>query len=319
MKVYGVNLAGGEFGTALPGILGQDYIYPQDAQFAYYASKGIKYVRLPFKPERIQRWAGGSLDAYALHVGLYPALDLAQHHGIKVLLDPHSFGRWYGSPYRLTYEDRKMLRSFVGPFVEATCDHPAVWGYELIGNEPHDMPGDPVTTWRLDYEAAEEARFYTNKMLVWAPTGWQSARFLKDNAMGFVWSGDRNSCIGVHVYGDGDSSGSYNVPYAEDVDRGVWPQGPTVTANTMAQRLSYAVDWAEANGVNLLVTECGTPQEPEWLAMLDNLLGLVSQTPTVLGAFLWAGGPWWGDYRLSTEPNADGSMKRQLTTLLKYT
>lgn len=317
MKIWGVNLSGAEFGTALPGILNQDYVFPLEAQFAYYASKGIKYVRLPFKPERMQRWAGGTLDAYGLHVGLYPTLDLAQKHGIQVLLDPHSFGRWYGNPYSLVWQDRQMLRDFVGKFVDATCDHPAVWGYELIGNEPHDMPGDPRTTWRLDYEAADEARQRTNKMLVWTPTGWQSARFLKDNEAGFIWSGDANSCLGVHVYGDGNSSGSYDKEYGTDIDLGTYPQ-KTVSPTTMADRLQYAIDWAQAHSVDLLVTECGTPQDAEWLAMLDNLLGKASAATNVLGAFLWAGGPWWGDYRLSTEPNADGSDKAQITTLLKW-
>jgi endoglucanase len=48
----GVNLAGGEFGTG--NRLNWDYVYPTEKQVAYYASRGFKLLRIPFKsrPDR---------------------------------------------------------------------------------------------------------------------------------------------------------------------------------------------------------------------------------------------------------------------------
>ena len=44
---YGVNLAGAEFGSRLPGTYGTDYTYPTHAEVDYFASKGMGIIRLP--------------------------------------------------------------------------------------------------------------------------------------------------------------------------------------------------------------------------------------------------------------------------------
>jgi endoglucanase len=317
VKLFGVNLCGAEFGgDALPGVLGHDYTYEFGAQFAYYRSKGLTLFRLPFRWERTQRWPFGSLDAYGLHRGLYAALDAAQQHGCQVLLEPHQYGRIYGATLTASRDDLLAVSDFWTEFANATAQHPAVYGYEVLGNEPHDQPGDPATTWRLDYEAAEAVRAVTDKPIIWAAPGWQSARYVRDNEAGFAWAGDANSSLGVHVYGDGDSSGTYRVPYASDIDQG-WPRVP-VSATTMADRLQFAVTWAAERDLNLMVTEFGVPGAPEWLAGLDGLLNRMSVEPNVLGGFAWAGGPWWpSDHPLTLEP-LNGVDRPQLTLLASY-
>ena len=51
----GVSLAGAEFGEGkLPGIHGQDYIYPASDSVGYYQRKGMNLIRLPFLWERLQ-------------------------------------------------------------------------------------------------------------------------------------------------------------------------------------------------------------------------------------------------------------------------
>ena len=50
VALKGVNLAGAEFnGSKLPGVLYKDYIYPNDAEFDYFASIGANVIRLPFR------------------------------------------------------------------------------------------------------------------------------------------------------------------------------------------------------------------------------------------------------------------------------
>ena len=58
----GVNLAGAEFGSNVPGSFGTDYTYPTHAEIDYYASKGLTVIRLPFLWERLQRSEFGALD-----------------------------------------------------------------------------------------------------------------------------------------------------------------------------------------------------------------------------------------------------------------
>ncbi|MFX8871876.1 hypothetical protein ABTM94_19310, partial [Acinetobacter baumannii] len=51
----GINLCGSEFGEdKLPGKLNVDYVYPNEKEITYFASKGFKIIDIPFRWERIQ-------------------------------------------------------------------------------------------------------------------------------------------------------------------------------------------------------------------------------------------------------------------------
>jgi len=316
-KLWGVNLAGAEFAPdRLPGTLGVDYEFPDIETYAYYAEQGIKFVRLPLLWERIQHGRLWHLDVLEMHRGLLKSLDAAAECGVQCLLELHNYGRYFTRSLTVAQDDVDAIRDVVGKLVEATTAHEAVYGYEVPCNEPHDLLGDPETTWRLAAETAEAVRMRSGKLIVWATPGWQSARFLKDNEQGFVWSDDDNSVLGVHNYGDGNFTGTYGVPYEQDVDQG-YPRGP-VQRSTMAERLQHAIDWAEPRGLRLLVTECGVPAGAPWLEMLEAFLGRITSNPSVLGAFLWAGGRRWpADYPLNLEP-IGGKHKPQLALLKKF-
>src|SRR3569833_3569925 len=63
----GENLSGAEcIGTKLPCTLSKDYIYPFQAEFAYFSSIGMNAVRLPFRWEWVQPTLFGELDAAEL-------------------------------------------------------------------------------------------------------------------------------------------------------------------------------------------------------------------------------------------------------------
>ena len=64
--LLGVNLAGAEFGSNVPGVFGTDYTYPTHTEIDYYAAKGMSVVRLPFLWERIQHSKNAALDAVEL-------------------------------------------------------------------------------------------------------------------------------------------------------------------------------------------------------------------------------------------------------------
>ena len=74
MPYRGVNLAGAEFGTALPGTEDRDYKWPTSSEVDYFVSKGMNTFRIGFKWERLQPVANGEL------AGPYLAkLDGARH------------------------------------------------------------------------------------------------------------------------------------------------------------------------------------------------------------------------------------------------
>jgi aryl-phospho-beta-D-glucosidase BglC (GH1 family) len=91
----GVSLSGLEFTpNAIPGTVNIAYFQTVNADFAYYKSKGLNLVRIPFMWDRIQPYLNGALDsAYKGYVD--QAISYAASNGMKVVLDVHNYGRRY--------------------------------------------------------------------------------------------------------------------------------------------------------------------------------------------------------------------------------
>jgi endoglucanase len=94
--LLGVNLAGAEFGSNVPGVFGTDYTYPTHSEIDYYAAKGMGVVRLPFLWERIQRSEFGQLDAAELG-RLDDVVSYATGRGLKIEIEPHNYGYGFGA------------------------------------------------------------------------------------------------------------------------------------------------------------------------------------------------------------------------------
>ena len=321
-KIFGVNLAGAEFNANVEGVLGTDYQYPGEAQYAYYASQGIKVVRIPLLAERVQPGRWYEFDALLMHRGLYTSLDLAQKHGIMAILEPHQYGEFFGEKVSADAFDIDTVLDWWEKFTEHTTPHDAVYGYEVFCNEPHDQPGDPDTTWKINKVVAEAVRKRTGKAIILATPGWQSARFSQDNEKGIVLPNIDNYYFGYHVYGDGNSTGTYNTQFSQDVDQASWvPQGSSpimVGPTTMSDRLMFGVRFAQKYGRQIFVTEAGVPRSPDWQPMWQDFLHTCSITPEVLGVFAWAGGPMWpATYPLNLEP-LSGVTAPQLQAMRQY-
>lgn len=89
---FGINLAGAEFGERMPGVFGEDYMYPTAGDLDYFKAKGLTLVRLPFKWERIQPVLGADLDHAELE-RMKKVVLMAQERNIWVLLDMHNYCR----------------------------------------------------------------------------------------------------------------------------------------------------------------------------------------------------------------------------------
>jgi Cellulase (glycosyl hydrolase family 5) len=112
-----------------------------------------------------------------------------------------------------------------------------------------------------------------------------------------------NFAFEVHQYLDSDSSGTH----------------PGVVSSTIGvERLTAITQWAEANHQRLFLGEIGVDTDPTSLQALDNTLVYIKQhTDVWSGVTYWAGGPWWGDYMFSIEPQ-NGVDKPQMGILLQH-
>ncbi|HUA68139.1 MAG TPA: cellulase family glycosylhydrolase, partial [Candidatus Saccharimonadales bacterium] len=120
IQYAGVNLSGAEFGqTVLPGTFGINYTYPTNGETAYYQSKGMNFIRLPFRWERLQHTNSATLDPTELS-RLNAFVSFATSNGMYVLLDPHNFMRYYPVP-RSNYET--ATNGLVGDYAGSTVSN----------------------------------------------------------------------------------------------------------------------------------------------------------------------------------------------------
>ena len=301
-KMIGVNLAGGEFGK-LPGRFGKEYIYPNAKQFAYYRSKGMVVVRLPFKWERIQREAMGPLDEDEIK-RLDAVAALACEHGMALLLDMHNYayyqGKLIGSPELPDKAFADVWRKLAGHFK----DEKGVWAYGLM-NEPKDTKG----RWRASAQAAVDAiRTVDRKHSICVcGEGWSGAHSWKKINSRFLLHDPEDRLIyEAHQYFDRDNSGTYKQGYDQS---GAHP-------DIGVERLKPFAEWLRENDARGFIGEFGVPAEDRrWLEVLDRFLAEMERGG--IGGAYWAGGPWWGKYPLAIEPK-DGQDRPQMKVLGKY-
>jgi autotransporter passenger strand-loop-strand repeat protein len=84
------------------------------------------------------------------------------------------------------------------------------------------------------------------------------------------------------------------------------------------QRLTAITQWAEATGNHLFLGEVGVTTDQTSLTALDLMLTYMTQhTDAWQGMTYWAGGPWWGNYMFSIEPQ-NGADKPQMAILQSH-
>ena len=136
MTLLGVNLAGAEFGTSVPGVFGTDYTYPTHAEIDYLASKGMGVIRLPFLWERLQRAELGPLDAAELG-RLDDIVNYATGKGLKIEIEPHNYGYGFGALIGSAQTPNSSLADLWGKLaLHYTSNTDVIFG---LMNEPHDQ------------------------------------------------------------------------------------------------------------------------------------------------------------------------------------
>ena len=307
--MMGVNLAGAEFGASeLPGTYNTHYVYPGVAQLDYYKARGIELVRLPFKWERIQHALYGPLDATELG-RLDTFLNQVETRGMRVILDMHNYARRRVGTTTHVIGSAEVPRAAFQDVWERLAAHvkdrDCIWAYGIM-NEPYGLGAH---TWLDSAQVAVNGiRNHDTRHAILIPGDqYSGAHWWMTHGAPLIAITDpaNNLIFEAHQYFDRDSSGNYAGTY---VSEGANP-------NTGVQRLTDFVNWCNANGVRGFVGEYGVPDnDSRWLTVLDNALSYL-EANNISGTY-WAGGPWWGNYALSSEIRRVGEEAPQMSVLI---
>ncbi|MFC4820398.1 glycoside hydrolase family 5 protein [Dokdonella ginsengisoli] len=303
----GVNLSGAEFGTALPGELGVDYLWPTNAEIDYFRSRGMNLVRIPFMWERLQPESYGEFDETYL-----AALDGLVAHasavGVRVILNPQNFARYYddviGSP---AVPNEAFADFWARMAVHYADNEQVVFG---LMNEPHDLPTEQ---WVDAANAAIAGIRATGAgQLILVPgNGWTGAWSWSDN-----WYGTPNATAMLSIADTG--------PHAFEVhqyfDAGHGGESEVCEPGTGAAQLQDMSTWLRANGLRGFLAETAGADNPACESAIESALAHLQANADVwLGWAWWSAGPWWEDYMFSLEPTGNFTVdKPQMRWLLPY-
>lgn len=229
-RLRGVNVEQGAFGFDVDRPLGDvyaygvTYAYPGAATYRFLAGRGIAFVRLPFRWERLQPTPMGSLDGDDAS-RLAASVRAAGAAGLRVVLDAHNYGGFLAGDRRLALGSPSLPAAALADLWRRLAvllrDEPAVLGYALM-NEPTAMPGG-AAAWERASQAAVTAIRRTGdarRVFVasydWGGT-WQFARYHPRGP----WIRDprRNTWYEAHLYFDGDRSGRYAASFDAELAR----------------------------------------------------------------------------------------------------
>jgi endoglucanase len=303
----GVNLAGGDFNPQKPGvprIYGQHFIYPNQEEVNYFASRGMNIIRFGFLWETLQPQPKQPLSKPELD-RVKGVVKMITDRGMVVLLDPHNYARYYDQVIGSPQVSNDVFADFWSRLAKEFASNPRVW-FGLV-NEPRDMP---TAQWVSAANAAIAAiRRAGAKNLILVPgncyTGaatWFGDFYGGPNSQHMLNIKDPLDyyVIEVHQYLDEDNSGTH-----QDV------VGPTIGS----ERIRLFTQWCKQHKKRAFLGEFGCAAGPIGAQAIPDLLNAMEAAPDVwLGFTWWAAGPWWGEYFATLEPK-DGHDRPQLAYL----
>ncbi|WP_369935612.1 glycoside hydrolase family 5 protein [Xanthomonas tesorieronis] len=307
LKFAGVNLSGAEISSSKkPGVVNVDYFYPREADYAYFAGKGMNIVRLPVLWERLQPSPQGRLDAAQLAL-IKAAVKQAKAQRMHLIVDIHNYASYYGHKIGGTDVPIKTFSDLWQRLaLEFKDDNTVIFG---LMNEPNNIaPG----LWASAAQAAVDAIRVTGaRNLILVPGAlWSGAHswystvggVSNASALASLYDPLRRTAIEVHQYLDIDSSGT---------------SATCVSGSIGAERLVRFTDWLRETGHIGFLGEFGAADNAACRQALDGMLGYIEQHRAVwLGWSYWAGGAWWNaDYPFNVQPDADGRDRPQMSIL----
>ncbi|MBS1626824.1 MAG: cellulase family glycosylhydrolase [Bacteroidetes bacterium] len=312
---FGINLAGAEFGqTNMPGIYNTDYTYPTVATIDYFASKGFKLFRLPFRWERIQHAMGAELDTAELN-RLTAFTDTCATRGIQVILDMHNYGKYrIGNteyPIGLGQPGDTITKAYFGNVWRKLADvfktRNNIYGYGIM-NQPDSMP---YYTWVLAAQECIDSIRTTDRKTSILIDGQKRSLAecwsICNSLLGKLYDTYNNIIFSAHNFFDKDGVGNYTTTSYDSLEADVL---------TGIKRAKPFVEWLKVNNKKGFISSYGVPNnDPRWLTVLDTFMNYIS-TNCINGSY-WAAGEWWNNYSLSVQPDVNGD-KVQMQVLTKY-
>ena len=298
-RYFGVNLAGAEFGTALPGTYGIDYIYPNQSEVDYFASRDMNTIRLPFSWERLQPIMNEAFDGSELE-RLEGFVETTTAKGHYVILDPHNYARYYGNLIGSEQVPYSAFADFWGKLATIFIDNPRV----IFGvmNEPYAMPTEQ---WRIAANAAIAAIRETGAqhLLLVTGNGYSGGHSWLEN---YYSEGDANTNqVGPNGYRVGsnaeemlniiDPGNNFAFDVHQYLDQDYSGTNDTCQSETIgSEKLQEITAWLRNHNKQALLSEFGADDNATCLAALSDITLFIHNTPEQwIGWTYWAAGPWW--------------------------
>ncbi len=225
--------------------------------------------------------------------------------GLKIEIEPHNYGYGFGALIGSAQTPNSSFADLWGKLAFHYKSNPDV----IFGlmNEPHDQA---ATAWLGSANAAIAAIRGAGAMSGNPGAGQLLGRSMDVDHHGQsavigtgVQDPAHNFAFEVHQYLDADGSGQH---------------AGVVSADIGVERLTAITQWAEATSNRLFLGEVGVTTDPTSLTAFDRMLSYMQQhTGAWQGVTYWAGGPWWGNYMFSIEPQ-NGVDKPQMGILLQH-
>lgn len=298
----GINLPSGTFGgQRKPREYGLAYIYPGSESIDYYSSKGFNLFRIAFLWESLQPTLFGQLSMQELK-RIDSVVNRITAKGLYVLLDVHNYGN-YGGKKLGADVPTEALADLWDKLASHYKDNNHVL-FDLM-NEPNNMA---IGTVKAMSEAAIDAirAAGAENVIVIEGNAWSGAYHWlaskSDSLAGLATRGG-NVLFSPHQYLDKDGSGTHS----ECVD-------PTIGL----VRLQGVSAWAREQRVRLVLGEFGAGANLTCEAAVTSMLRFIEENIDVWAGWIWfAGGPWWGNYFSSIEPQ-NGVDRPQMHWLMPF-
>lgn len=251
---------------------------------------------------------------------IIPLVDYITHQGGKAILDPHNYAKYnrdpLSNPTQWSYFQDFWSRLASVPSFK---NNPNVIFALMNEPIPKSKYAEGVTT--EEWLSAANAGIAgirssgANNLILVPGNGWTGAHSWQQNWYGTpnaqvmipsnIKDPGNNFAYDVHQYFDWDYSGQSSV--CKDFE-----------ASSMMDPFT---SWARQNKVKGMVTEFGVANNPQCLQTLDAMVNYMKQNSDVYSGYTyWAGGPNWGGYMYSIEPDnlQSGPDKPQMGVLQKY-
>lgn len=284
-----------EFGeNNLPGILNTDYVWPALSTIDTFIAKGFNIFRINFKQERlVPNSLTGALDqtyfdnlkkVMLCHLkGIVQVLtnvqtvDYITSKGAYAMIQPHNYGRYYGSVITDVAGFQTYWKNTAAPFKD---NQKVIFD---VMNEFHDM--DQTLVFNLNQaaingirEAGATTQYITPEGNSWTGA-WTWVSSGNAASLGALTDPQNKIIYQMHQYLDSDGSGTSTA---------------CVSSTIGAERVVAATEWLKANGKLGIIGEFAGGNNDQCKTAIKGMLDYLSANSDVWkGAIWWAAGPWW--------------------------